>query len=180
MPKKCVSSNLKNFDFDTNRSIYSNCCAVNCPNQELEFIGRFVKKGFSVLFVGFNQPYDKVSKGFKKLKIDTDKVTFIDCVSKGNKPVKNVIYAEHRELLTNIKLKMDSVWQSMKGKKLLFSDCSEFLLEFAPRTIVFRFVQDCAQNLSKDGIVIFCFLNGTADEITEKKLKHLFDESIDL
>jgi hypothetical protein len=168
MLKKSAVSNLKNFDFDTNRSIYLNCCAVNCPNQEIGFIGRFFKKGFSVLFVAFNQPCEKVSKRFKDLKIKTDKITFIDCVSKEKKPLKNVIYTEHRELLTNIKLKIDSIWGSMKGKKLLFFDCAEYLLEFAPRTIVFRFVQDCSQNLQKDGIVIFCFLNGTTDAVTEK------------
>ncbi len=176
--------NLENFDYETPRSIYSECQAAHCPNLEVEFLAEFLRREYNLILVTNNQPYSKFKTLLDKKcsKNECNKIFFIDCVSKIGKvkTEKNVILLENRASLSSMARSINKLWSSIKGKKILFFDCAEILTYSYDIKEIFGFTHRLIQNLQGEGIVIFCFLKDSMEKSTETKFKHLFDETISL
>lgn len=166
------AEDFKIFDYETKRTIYSECQQTSCPNLEINFLCEFLKRGHNVVFVTINQPVSKIKNFFGNYS-NSKNLYFVDC-----SPCSDTEESDKECSLKHIAHQIDSVWSMVDDKKVLFFDCGEILFSKFDQKDAFNFIHKLIRESEKDGIIIFCFLKQTLDPINQKKIQHLFDEVI--
>ncbi len=174
--KKEGLTDIKTFDYNSHKAIYNECQEEFCPNKEIEFLSEFLKRGYELIFITFNQPYYKFTKVFDKKLLN--KVKFIDCTPHAikNNSEDNVLFLDYEVSLFSLSGEISKQWNKLGKKRLLFLDCAEFLFMKYETKDLFKFIHRIVQKYQQDGVVIFCFLNGAMDKTVQTQLKHLFSE----
>ncbi len=168
------------FDFETNRTVYSECLGDLCPNLEVKFVKECLKKNFTVFYVNVNKSAINTRENFLGSP-NIQKLFLIDTVSKipANDIDDNLVYLKNGESMCKLQIKIMDLWKKTDGKKILFFDCAEYLPILFDKTQLAQFTNKMAREL-QNGIVFFSFLKNSLDPKDELIIKHLFDEVIEM
>jgi KaiC/GvpD/RAD55 family RecA-like ATPase len=112
------------------------------PEKYIDGLIKILKattKNISIIYITTNRPYRYLVKMFGEHKIPTDKIFFIDCISKNvglEEKAKNCVIVESPQNLTAIAIAINESVKYIVGKKILFLDSlSALLLYNNPETI---------------------------------------------
>ena len=119
--------------------------AKKYQKTNISIIEGLVKAGIPGVYVTLNRPYENVKTLFKKEKIDTSNVIFIDAVTKTVGGVvekrEDCLYIGGPKGLSDISLAMDQAIMAIpKGVKFLFFDSLSTLLLYHDVRVVAKFV----------------------------------------
>ena len=106
-------------------------------------IFKTVPKSRSVIYVTTNKPYSVITSVFKKKGIKTDKIFFVDCISKhlkeSGKEPSNCIFIESPQNLTAISIAITKLLAGLSGPKMLFFDSLSILLIYNDSKTISKF-----------------------------------------
>lgn len=112
-----------------------------------------------VCYVSANKPYTTLVKNFEKVKIDTSKFYFIDCVTKsvaGSEAGGKVVCVSSPKALTEMNIAMKKVLEANKPGITVFDSLSTLLIYEDP-SMVTRFVHSIIsvfRSLGSKGVLI--------------------------
>lgn len=96
------------------------------------------------VYVTLNRPYQVLTKILEKNNIDTDKLFFIDCITKTIEPEneeKKCLFLENPQNLTNITIAIEEIMSTIQSKnKSLFVDPLSTLLIYNRTETVSKFL----------------------------------------
>ena len=136
------------------------------------------------IYVTLNKPFDVMQRLFKQNKIDDRFVIFIDVISKVSKDkrVKNCLFIESPERLSDISVAMDQAVKALPTKKrFIFFDSINTLQVFNKSGTVARFVYFLSSKIREwkiKGIIIS--IKKGSDESLINELTQFCDIRIDL
>jgi KaiC/GvpD/RAD55 family RecA-like ATPase len=138
------------------------------------------------VYVTLNKPYENINKFFKKEKIDTSKIIFIDAVTKtaGGKieKRKDCLYIGNPKDLSDISIAMDQAIMAIPKKdKFLFFDSLSTLLLYNGVDVVAKFIHFLSGKMrvwKVKGIIIS--LRRKQDKELINELKEFCDVTLDL
>ena len=151
----------------------------------LELVKHMIReKKIPGVYVTLNKPYDTVKERFDSFGIDTDKIIFIDAVSKpaggGIMKTKHCLFIGNPENLSDISLAMDQAVRAFPHDKFLFFDSLSTLLLYNSSQTVARFIHFMASKMrlwKVQGIIIS--LHKTVDKDLIADLSQFCDVIID-
>jgi KaiC/GvpD/RAD55 family RecA-like ATPase len=112
-----------------------------------------------VCYVSVNKPYTTLVKNFEKIKIDTSKFYFIDCVTKsaaGSEAGGRIVCVSSPKALTEMNIAMKKVLEANKPGITVFDSLST-LLVYEEASVVTRFVHSIIsvfRSLGSKGVLI--------------------------
>lgn len=115
------------------------------PMEYLSKVIEIVKQVSSdhfVIYVTTNKPYSSLKNIFSSNKINTNKIFFIDCVSKSVGKAdsnENVVLLDSPANLTNLSIAIVESIKNIQGKKILFLDSLSTLALFNDSKVLERF-----------------------------------------
>ncbi len=137
------------------------------------------------VYVTLNKPFDVMQRLFKKNKIDSRLVIFIDGITnvpENKKRIKNCLFIGSPEKLSDISVAMDQAISALPTKeKFIFFDSINTLQVFNKPGTVARFVYFLASKIRKwkiKGIIIS--IKKGADESLINELTQFCDSRVDL
>ena len=142
-------------------------------------------KNIPGIYVTLNKPYETMAELFKKNKINTDMIIFIDAVTKteGNiKKTEDCLFIGNPENLSDISIAMDQAVRSIHSKeKFLFFDSLNTLLIFNSAIAVARFIHFLAGKMRAWGVkgIIISLRRGVEEELINE-LTQFCDLSLEL
>ena len=164
------------FVIDTEEYLEKNIAILNEVLKQEDAVG---------VYVTLNRPYSVLIKILEKNNINTDKLFFIDCITKTIEPEKEekkCLFLKNPQNLTNIAIAIDEIMSTISSKnKSLFVDAMSTLL-----------IYNRAENVSKflhflTGEIRVLNLNGillsTKEELDPEladKLEQFVDKIVDL
>ena len=114
------------------------------------------EKDYIGVIVSASRPYKSSVNLYEQRGIDTDKILFIDCISKSHgaelEETGNVLYLEAASDLTNISLVIKESIQKINGKKFVFIDSVTTMLIHNTPKIFARFVHGILTKLRISGV----------------------------
>jgi len=145
---------------------YMNIKLIHCLTRDI---------GIPGVYVTLNKPFTTLKQLFKKTKIDTRLIVFIDAITKtvGGKinKTKECLYIGTPDNLSDISLAMDQAVTSLpEGDKFLFFDSLNTLLIYNDIRTVARFIHFLAGKMrvwKVKGIIISLQKKGNEDLINE-------------
>lgn len=111
-----------------------------------------------ILFISFNRPQESVARGMEAQSIKTDKIFFIDCISKSLGNVtrkKNVIHIESASDLTALNIAVNEFYSKIPGPKYVIVDALATLLIYSPEELVVKFVRSVLEGAQESKIACF-------------------------
>ncbi|MCX6692603.1 MAG: hypothetical protein NTW33_11305 [Methanoregula sp.] len=116
--------------------------ACDIRNENIELIKGLLAKDYSVLVITTNQPYDILKKNYEKRGIATEKIFFIDTVTKyaighDHEPVNNCRFVNNPADMTSIGIAVTESLSGFKEKKvsLLFDSVNSMLIYISSQNI---------------------------------------------
>jgi len=130
-----------------------------------------------VIYITLNRPYSALKKILEKNNINTDKLFFIDCITKtldAEKEEKQCLFLENPRNLTNLAIAIDEIISAVPSKnKSLFVDSMSTLLIYNRVEMVSKFMHVLT------GKIRVLNLNGVLIS-TEKELDPELDDQLNL
>jgi len=97
----------------------------------------------SLIYVTTNKPYSVLVEDLKKNKINSDKIFFIDCISRHiqqkENDVHNCVFIDSPSSLTSISIAISDATAHFKGKKVLLLDSLSVLLIYNDANTIAKF-----------------------------------------
>lgn len=119
-----------------------------------------------------SKPFSTIKKKYESRGIDTNKIIFIDCISKSQstelEKAGNVIYIDAVYNLTNISLAFKKIIEKVEGNKFFYVDSLTAMLIHNTPVIFSRFVHGLITSMRLANISGFLISLG---EDTDKKIK---------
>jgi len=142
-----------------------------------EIISLNLKKKYKLGLISLDKGYNDLSQEFKKKKINSDKILFIDCVSqkKGNAEEKdNVFYVSSPSAYTQINI---AAKEAMKAgvENIVFDSLSTMLL-YGNHPLVFKYIQDLVMFVRNNKKKLFFLLR---EDDFDKKIVVQIQEIVD-
>lgn len=146
---------------------------------------RIVKsyKSLNMVYISASRPYPSLVEEFKKLKIDSNKIFFIDCSSKDssnnkNDP-KNCISLEGPSSLSSLSIAISEALNNINGKKVLLLDSLSVLLIYHDANTIAKFSTFIVNKMRGLGIdTVILALDSDADKEVLKQVESFSDEVI--
>lgn len=157
----------------------------NLEDNNTDILKELMKKGKSCLYVTINQPYNRMLKLLQKKGIDTDKVFFIDCITKesGGKEVENdnVFYLDSPSNLTDLNISLNEGIDSIDGEKIIFFDALSTLIIYNKPGPFAKFTHSVMTKVKSLGIMsLFVVVKGEIDKDTLTQIEQFSDSVINL
>jgi cystathionine beta-lyase/cystathionine gamma-synthase len=156
------------FVIDTEDYLEKNIAILNEVLKQEDAVG---------VYVTLNRPYSVLIKILEKNNINTDKLFFIDCITKTIEPKKEekkCLFLENPQNLTNIAIAIDEIMSTISSKnKSLFVDTMSTLLIYNGVEMVSKFMHVLT------GKIRVLNLNGVLLS-TEKELDPGLDDQLNL
>jgi KaiC/GvpD/RAD55 family RecA-like ATPase len=148
--------------------------AINYLIEEKEYVG---------IILTASKPYATLKKNFNGKGIDTDRIIFIDCISKSQstelEKVGNVIYIDAVYNLTNISLAFKKIIKRIEGKKFFYVDSLTAMLIHNNQEIFVRFIHGLITSMRLAGISGFLIsLDADSDDAIKERISNLCDKTI--
>ncbi|MEA3458084.1 MAG: ATPase domain-containing protein [Candidatus Thermoplasmatota archaeon] len=113
-------------------------------------------KDYVGIIVSASRPYNNLANIYQQKGIDTNKILFIDCISKSQsvelEEAGNVVYQEAVSDLTNISLSIKTVMDKIPEKKFVFIDSITTMLIHNTSEIFARFIHGMITKLRIKGV----------------------------
>lgn len=156
------------------------------PERYFENVLKIIKKDASrknLIYVTTNKPYNQLKTILKKNKINTEKIFFIDCISKKNfkKDVEknseeNCIFLDSPQSITAISIAINESIKSIKSPKVLFFDSLSILLIYNDANTVGKFSNFLINKMRENDVEAMLFaLESDADKDILKKVESFVD-----
>jgi hypothetical protein len=177
---------LSNFkDLGDNLSILVHAVGENLEDNTTDIVRELMKKGVSCLYVSVNQPYNRMLHLLEKKGIDTEKVFFIDCITKtsGGKVDEgdNVFYLRSPENLTDLNISINEGLNSIDGEKILFFDALSTLMIYNKPGPFAKFTHSVMTKVKSMNVKgIFVIVEGEIGAETLSQIEQFSDTSIDI
>ncbi len=110
----------------------------------------FANKHIPGVYVTLSKPYETLTKIFKKEKIDSETMIFIDAVTKtagGAEKKGNCLFIGSPENLSDIAIAMDQAVQAIGKEKFVFFDSLSMLLIYNDPVSVAKFIHFLASKM---------------------------------
>ncbi|MFH1256589.1 MAG: hypothetical protein V1494_04830 [Candidatus Diapherotrites archaeon] len=128
----------------------------------LELVRRFIKQGYSIIYISVNRPCKLMSEKFEGRGIACEKFFFVDCASFLSNEMldrkKNVLLVNSPSDLTSISIALTKLVERTRGRKrLLFLDSVSALMIYNSANSVEKFVHFLSGRmrlLGMDGVII--------------------------
>ena len=105
-------------------------------NEGIIRVTKQLSQNEKVCYVSLSQPHSILCEKFKVKNIDTENLVFIDAVTKdGKKSVKNVIFINSPNSLTELSVNINKVLEGMEIKNLVFDSLSTMLIYESSSTV---------------------------------------------
>jgi archaellum biogenesis ATPase FlaH len=129
------------------------------------------RKKCGVVYVTVNKPFSSLIDGFKKAKIDTNKIFIIDAVTPRVARTGNAIFVGSPRELINISISTTSVVEKFTDAKIIVFDSLGALLSYNKLETVIEFIQFISNKMRKLKITlaIICI----KEMVDEKALSQL-------
>jgi len=121
---------------------------LNILDSESYFNGiiKIIKKNRNknIIYVTTNKPYSFIENILKKNKINTNKILFIDCISKQikektDKEPENCVFISSPQNLTEISIAVNESIKNIKGDKVMLLDSLSILLIYNDASTIGKF-----------------------------------------
>ncbi len=113
-------------------------------------------KGYVGIVVSASRPYNNLTNLYQQKGIDTNKILFIDCISKSQsvelEEAGNVVYQDAVSDLTNISLSIKTAMDKIPEKKFVFIDSITTMLIHNTSEIFDRFIHGMITKLRIKGV----------------------------
>ena len=141
------------------------------------------EKDYIGIIVSVSRPYKSSVDLYEHRGIDTDKILFIDCISKSHgaelDETGNVLYLEAASDLTNISLAINENMREINGKKFVFIDSITTMLIYNTPKIFARFVHGILTKLRISGVAgLLISLEKETDKEIRAQIAQLCDKII--
>jgi len=143
------------------------------------------EKGLKGIYITINRPYQNLIEMFSRKGIDTDKIFFIDAITKvtGGKEVdvKNCVFLDSPTNLTDIAIAMRQAVNFMEGEKFIFVDAISTLLIYNNDQSVIKFAHFIIGRIrdwKAEGIIISILKD--MDEKLKSQLTEFCDSKIEV
>lgn len=145
-----------------------NTILVVTPTEKLqdtifESVRSLTNKGLSGIYVTFSKPCKPLEGILKEKNIDTDKLNFIDCISRSTVELKkenNVLYVTSRGDLNSLGIAITQSIKSEPNKKFLLIDAIETLLIYNKVEMITIFIQSLIKKANEFGLKLIIFTSG--------------------
>ncbi len=150
----------------------------------LEGIIRIFKKeikGRPTIYVSTNKPYSHLQESFKKAKVATEKIFFIDCISKevgeGGKEPDNALFIDTPQNLTAMSIAISESVKHLQGNPTLFFDSLSTLLLYHDANAIGRFSNFLINKMRVSGVdTIILALESDMNKEVLRKIETIADE----
>jgi len=153
------------------------------PEKYFEEVSKIIKKQSSknIIYITTNKPYSFIVNSFKKNKINTDKIFFIDCISKQIKEKTNdegnCVFIQSPQDLTTISIAANEAIKKISGNKILFLDSLSVLLVYNDSNTIGKFSNFLLNKMrASDVDTIMLALESDADKNIIKQIESFSDE----
>jgi hypothetical protein len=141
------------------------------------------KKDSYGIVVSASRPYNNLVRLYREKSIDTDKIFFIDCISKSQggklEEASNVVYQNAVSDLTNISLSIKMAIDNISGKKFVFIDSITAMIIHNNPQIFTRFIHGIITKLRIMGVSgLLISLEEETDNHTRAQIAELCDKVI--
>jgi KaiC/GvpD/RAD55 family RecA-like ATPase len=147
-------------------------------------IKQFIDEKVPGVYVTLSKPYEKAKRVLEKAKVDTEKIIFIDAITKtvsGVERDENVLLIGNPENLSDLSIAIDQAVTALPKQKFIFFDSLSVLLIYNEPAIVARFIHLLAGKMhvwKVKGIIVS--LKRKKDEELIKELIPFCDIKLDL
>ena len=152
---------------------------------KIAILKQLVREDTSGIYVTLNRPYVSLIDMLQKGKINTNRIFFIDCITKAvgqEEEAKNVLYAESPQNLTKLCLTIEEAGKALPSrKKFLVLDARTTRTIYNSAGTVSKFLHFLTNKvrlLGLDGI--FLSIEKELDTEIEEQLRQFVDRVIDL
>lgn len=154
------------------------------PEKYLEGIIRIFKKevkGRPTIYVTTNKPYSHLVESFQKAKVSTNKIFFIDCISRevgeAGKEPPNALFIDAPQNLTAMSIAISESVKHLRGEKMLFFDSLSTLLLYHDANAIGRFSNFLINKMRLSGVdTIILALESDMTKEVLKKIETIADE----
>lgn len=144
------------------------------------------ERGMSGIYITINRPADSMMKTLEENHINTQKIFFIDCISKtvsrGVERKENILYTTSPQNLTDIGIAISEIASSIKSPDyfLLFDSLSTLLVYNSARTVTkfSHFLTNTIRMNNLKGVIMS--VEKETDKLVLRTLYVLSDKVIDL
>jgi len=146
----------------------------------LSLLKREVKKE-NIIYVTINKPLSHLTNLFKRERINTDKIFFIDAISKHvgvkEEEPKNGLFLESPAQITELSIVINKATEHLPGKKTIFFDSLSTLLIYNDESSIGKFSNFIINKMrSKDISTIMIALESDMDKKVIKLITSFVDE----
>ena len=144
-------------------------------------IFRTFVKGRRVVYVTTNKPYSHMAEMFRKEKVNSSNVFFLDCISRqvgerGEEP-ENCVYIDSPQNLTAISIAISQAVEHLTGEKILFLDSLSTLLIYHDANTIGRFSNFLVNKMRLCGVdTVMLALEADMGKEVLKKIESIADE----
>ena len=135
-------------------------------------------KGYVGIIVSASRPYNDLMNLYQQKGINTDKILFIDCISKSQsvklEEAGNVVYQDAVSDLTNISLSIKTAMDKIPGEKFVFVDSITTMPIHNTSEIFARFMHGMITKLRIKGV------SGLLISVEEETDEHVRSQIADL
>mgnify|MGYP000692797275 CR=1 FL=1 len=143
----------------------------------ISMIDKLKNKETHIILITTNKPYKTVRETLKRAKINTDNISFIDCVSLSIEQDDNVNVSFILDIsdLSSLSIMVKKYFERIHGKKFLFLDAVHTLWIYRKSNIIARFVQGIIEHAYHSDTNIIFFIVDINDKDLLRKIVPLFD-----
>lgn len=154
------------------------------PERYFEGIINVIKKEYktkNIIYVTTNRPFNLIKNSLLGKGINTDKILFVDCISKYIKEKKktendNCILIGSPQNLTAISIAVDEATKIIKGKKILLLDSLSVLLIYNDANTISKFSNFLMNKMrASDVDTIVMALESDSDKDVIKQIESFAD-----
>lgn len=120
-----------------------------------DIISLFVREDIPGVFMCLNKPHSSVKQNLDERKINTDKIFFIDCITRAlgeKKEGENVLHVQSPADLTGLSIAVTEFLQKIPGSKFMIIDALTTFLIYNQENLVVKFVKSITEQSSKFGV----------------------------
>jgi KaiC/GvpD/RAD55 family RecA-like ATPase len=140
-------------------------------------------KSSSIVYITASRPYASLIEEFKRVKIDSSKMFFIDCSSKDDSSKKlepkNCISLDGPSSLSTLSISINEALDNIKGKKVLLLDSLSVLLIYHDANTIAKFstfIVNKMRGLDVDAVILA--LESDADKEVIKQVESFSDSVV--
>lgn len=142
-------------------------------------------KKMSGVYLTINKISSKCIEDFKKAKIETKNIYFIDAISKmansGVSDTENIKYVQSPNSLTELSIAATTVLQKEKDKRVFVFDSISTLLAYNKPEVVSRFMHVFSSKISMSKTsAVFVAIKGETDSSVQSTVGQFVDKTINI